>query len=100
MSVMLLPQEDRGINTHVIVESSDVGKVHNLLGKLGISAKEKEVVLVALENRPGTMANTTRKVSETGVNLTYVFSVAVNPQKSYVLFAGDDNQAVLNALKS
>jgi hypothetical protein len=45
------------------------------------------------------MASTTKKISDTGVNLTYAFSVAMTPTMSYVLFAASDNNTILKALE-
>ncbi|MDD5171791.1 MAG: hypothetical protein PHF60_02030 [Candidatus ainarchaeum sp.] len=96
---IVMPPEDRGINTHLIVESSDLPKARKKFKELGMTAVEKEVVLIELENRPGTMAEVTNRISSKGVNLTYAFSVAMNPKLSYVLFGGPDNPSILKALQ-
>ncbi len=100
VKVMLLPPEDRGINTHLIVESADVEKANEVLKRLGLSVKEKEALLIKLENRPGTMAEAAQKIAEKGVNLKYAFSVAIDPTKSYILLGAEDNKAALEALSS
>ncbi len=98
LKVMLLPPEDRGINTHLVVENADLGKVHEVLERMGINTKEKEVVLIELKNSPGTLAETTKRISDKGINLIYAFSVTMSPEKSYVLFGSEDNKAALKAL--
>lgn len=95
---ILMPPEDRGINTHLVVEAADLPKAKEILKKLGTPAMEKEVLLITLENVPGTMAAATRKISENGINLTYAFSVAMTPELSYVLFGCEDNKAALKAI--
>jgi hypothetical protein len=96
---IIMPAEDRGINTHLAVEKSDLQKVKDIFKKLGLEVVEKEILLLTLENRPGTMAETTAKISAKGINMTYAFSVAMTPKYSYVLLGTEDNEAALKALK-
>jgi len=96
---ILMPPEDRGINTHLIIESADLPKAKEKLSGMGVVAQAKEVIIIKLENRPGTMADAAKKISENGINLTYAFSVAMTPTLSYVLLGADDNKAALAALK-
>ncbi|MEW6748479.1 MAG: ACT domain-containing protein [Candidatus Micrarchaeota archaeon] len=96
---ILMPPENRGINTHLIVEKADLQKAKAKLKAMGIEVQEKEVIIIKLENRPGTMADAAKKISENGINLTYAFSVSMTPTLSYVLLGSDDNKAALAALK-
>jgi hypothetical protein len=96
---IVMPPEDRSINTHLVVEVADLPKVKPVLKKLGVSAMEKEVIIIRLENRPGTMAEAAKKISDRGVNLVYAFSVTMTPTLSYVLLGTADNKAALKALK-
>lgn len=99
IKTIIMPPEDREINTHLVVEKADVLRVRKKLKDLGVKALEKEVVLIALDNRPGTMAEAAGKISSKGINLVYAFSVAMTPVKSYVLFGTSDNEAALKAVK-
>ena len=96
---ILMPPEDRGINTHLIVEREDLPKAKEKLVAMGIHAHEKEVIIIKLDNKPGTMADAAKKISENGINLTYAFSVSMTPTLSYVLLGSDNNEAALAALK-
>ncbi len=96
---IIMPPEDRSINTHLIVENLDLPKVRPVLKKLGVSAMEKEVIIIRLENRPGTMADAAKKISDKGVNLVYAFSVTMTPTLSYVLLGASDNKQALKALR-
>jgi len=98
IKTMLMPPDDRGINVHLVAENADLPRVREVLNKQGIAVMEKEVLLVRLDNRPGTMAEVTRRIAASGVNLTYAFSVAMNPTTSYVLFGSSDNKKALEAL--
>ena len=100
VKALVMPPEDRGINTHMILENSDLQKVRKKLKDLGIVAVEKEVIIIKLDNKPGTMADAAKKIAENGINLTYAFSVAMTPTLSYVLLGASDNHAALKALKA
>lgn len=100
VKTIVMPPEDRGINTHLVIEQGDIQKARNTLRESGVSALEKEVVLVELENKPGSMALAASRIANKGVNLTYAFCVAMNAKTSYVLFGGDDNPTILKALGS
>lgn len=95
---ILMPPEDRGINAHLVVETADLPKAREIVRKMGLPVMEKEVLLITLDNVPGTLAAATRKISENGINLTYAFSVTMTPALSYVLFGSADNRAALKAL--
>jgi len=97
---IVMPPDDREINTHLVVENPDLPKVREVLKELGVEAVEKEVVLIRLDNRPGTMADAAKRISDKGINLVYAFSVAMTPDMSYVLLGTADNPAALKALES
>ena len=96
---ILMPPEDRGINTHLIIESADLERAKGKLADMGVEVQDKEVIIIKLENTPGTMADAAKKISENGINLTYAFSVSMTPTLSYVLLGADDNVKALEALK-
>ncbi|MBU0532515.1 hypothetical protein KKB44_03410 [Candidatus Micrarchaeota archaeon] len=100
VKTLLLPPEDRHINTHLIVECSDIEKTRVKLVELGVPVKEKEAVLIQMQNKPGTMAEAVKKISEKGINLTYAFSVTMDSEISYLLLAATDNRSILDVLPS
>jgi hypothetical protein len=97
---IVMPPDDREINTHLVVENKDLPQVREVIKSLGAEAVEKEVILIRLENRPGTMAEAAKKISDNGINLVYAFSVAMTPTMSYVLLGTADNRAALKALEA
>jgi hypothetical protein len=96
---IVMPPDDREINTHLVVENKDLPKVRSALKQLGAEAVEKEVILIRLDNTPGTMAAAAKKISDKGINLVYAFSVAMTPSMSYVLLGTADNAGALKALE-
>jgi len=62
IKTILMPPEEREMNTHLVVEKSDLPKVRELVKKKGINAIEKEVIIITMENKPGTLADAVSKV--------------------------------------
>lgn len=98
VKAIVMPPEDREINTHLVIESVDLPKAKEELARMDVKVMAKEVILIRLDNRPGTMADAAKKISEQGINLTYAFSVTMTPTMSYVLLGTADNRAALKAL--
>ncbi len=99
INTLLLPPEDRNINTHLVVEPEDLPAVREHLKQIGMDYMEKEVILIKLDNRPGTMAEAATKIAQNGINLTYAFSVTMNDSYSLVLLGSDDNAKALKSLQ-
>jgi len=97
---MMLPPEERHINTHLIVELADMEKARAKIKEMGVPVKEKEVMLIKMDNKPGAMADTIMRISGKGINLTYAFSVTVSPTTSYLLLNSADNEQALKLLES
>ncbi len=53
---------------HLVVD--DEKKAANVLENAGIHFKQKEALLLKLENEPGTLANLSKRLSDEGVNIT------------------------------
>jgi len=70
---------------HLLVE--DETATFNALAGAGIEvASEQEVAVVAVEDRPGVLADITRKLGEANVNITLTY-LATNTR---LVFAADD----------
>ncbi|MFN7991148.1 MAG: hypothetical protein U0R44_03235 [Candidatus Micrarchaeia archaeon] len=100
IKTIMMPPEDREINTHLVVENADLEKVRKKLKAMKVKTMEKEVIIIRLENKPGTMAAASKKISDGGINLLYAFSVTMTPTMSYVLLGTADNKAALKALET
>ena len=59
-----------------------------------IPSSEREVVVVEVEDRPGVLADLTRRIATAGVNLELVYVATRNR----VVFAADDLDALRSAL--
>jgi hypothetical protein len=78
---------------HVLVPHAEAAKHALAISHLAVS-REREVVVVEVEDRPGVLADLTRKIAEAGVNLDLVFVATRNR----VVFGAADLTALRAAL--
>ena len=78
---------------HILVPHA--GAVRHLLGISNLAvSREREVVVVDVEDRPGVLADLTRKIARAGVDLDLVYVATRNR----VVFGGPDLTALRAAL--
>jgi hypothetical protein len=78
---------------HILVPHAEAAKHSLAISHLAVS-REREVVVIDVEDRPGVLADLTRKVAAAGVNLDLVY-VATGDR---VVFGADDLDALRSAL--
>jgi hypothetical protein len=79
---------------HILVKHAEAAK-HSLAISHGVSvSREREVVVVDVEDRPGVLADLTRKIARAGVNLDLVYVATRNR----VVFGAADIPALRAAL--
>jgi hypothetical protein len=78
---------------HILVPHA--GAVRHLLGISNLAVtREREVVVVDVEDRPGVLADLTRKIAKAGVDLDLVYVATRNR----VVFGGTDIEGLKRAL--
>ena len=65
------------VELHVLVPHAEAARHALAISHLGVS-REREVVVVDVEDRPGVLADLTRKVAQAGVNLDLVYVATRN----------------------
>jgi hypothetical protein len=70
---------------HILVPHAEAAKHALGISHVGVT-REREVVVVDVEDRPGVLADLTRKIAQAGVNLDLVY---VATQNRVVFGAGD-----------
>ena len=65
------------VELHVLVPHAEAAKHALALSQLAVS-REREVVVVQVEDRPGVLADLTRKVARAGVDLDLVYVATQN----------------------
>jgi hypothetical protein len=78
---------------HILVPHAEAVRHALAISHVGVS-REREVVVVDVEDRPGVLADLTRKIARAGVNLDLVYIATRNR----VVFGGDDLDALRSAL--
>ena len=79
---------------HILVKHAEAAK-HSLAISHGVTvSREREVVVVDVEDRPGVLADLTRKIARAGVNLDLVYVATRNR----VVFGAPDLTALRAAL--
>ena len=78
---------------HILVPHAAAAR-HSLALSHGAVTREREVVVVGVEDRPGVLADLTRKIAKAGVNLDLVFVATRNR----VVFGAPDLDALRAAL--
>jgi hypothetical protein len=78
---------------HILVPHAEAVKHALAISHVGVS-HEREVVVVEVEDRPGVLADLTRKVARAGVNLDLVYIATQNR----IVFGADDLPALRAAL--
>ena len=79
---------------HILVKHAEAAK-HSLALSHDVSvSREREVVVVDVVNRPGVLADLTRRIAKAGVNIDLVYVATDNR----VVFGSDDLPALRAAL--
>jgi hypothetical protein len=80
---------------HILVPHAEAAK-HALAISHGAVTGERQVVVVDVEDRPGVLADLTRKVAQAGVNLDLVYVATRNR----IVFGAEDLAALRAALET
>ena len=78
---------------HILVQHAEAAKHQLGISHVGVS-REREVVVVQVDDRPGVLADLTRKIAGAGVNLDLVYVATQNR----IVFGADDLDGVRAAL--
>jgi hypothetical protein len=78
---------------HILVKHPEAARHSLAISQLAVT-REREVVVVDVEDRPGVLADLTRKIAKAGVNLDLVYVATRNR----VVFGADNLDALRAAL--
>jgi hypothetical protein len=85
---------DERAEVHILVKHAEAAKHSLAISHLAVS-REREVVVVDVEDRPGVLADLTRKIAKAGVNLDLVYVATRNR----VVFGSPDLEGLRAALE-
>ena len=80
---------------HILVPHAEAARHALATTQVGVT-REREVVVVEVEDRPGVLADLTRKIAKAGVNLDLVYVATRNR----VVFGAPDLDALRSALSA
>ena len=83
------------VELHILVPHAEAARHALALSQVGVT-REREVVVVEVEDRPGVLADLTRKVANAGVNLDLVYVATRNR----LVFGSSDLSALRAALET
>ena len=86
---------DDQVELHILVPHAEAARHSLAISHVAVS-REREVVVVDVEDRPGVLADLTRKIAKAGVNLDLVYVATRNR----VVFGAPDLTALRGALAS
>ncbi len=87
-------------NKGVIMFVSDNNdQAKKLLKTKKYDVREEEIILVSLDNKPGTLKTITKKIADVGIDINLIYgSVDKGGKTSRIVLISEDNQAVLLAM--
>ncbi|MBN1807573.1 MAG: ACT domain-containing protein [Planctomycetes bacterium] len=83
---------------HAVVRmvTSDVDKAKKALAEAGVISLENEVIEIALDDRPGALAELTQKLAAAGINLEYAYgSSPADSSLGLIIIRVDDTAQTL-----
>lgn len=89
--------DNRGV---VMLVTEDNIRAKRLLTSKKYTVREEEVILLTVENKPGTLQSITKRLAQAGINIRLIYgSVDQKAQASRLVLISDFNNSVLDALK-
>jgi hypothetical protein len=88
--------EGKGV-VHILIEDSDVARCRTALAQAGMGiADERAVLVVDVEDRPGTLGELTRQLAEANVNVDLAYTTFGGVK---IVIATEDMESALAALE-
>jgi hypothetical protein len=78
-----------------LLVTDDNAKAAEALGRLNAEVREKDVVLVELNNRVGSLADAAKKLAEADINIEYAYGTTGPGDKAWLVFKTADDTKTL-----
>lgn len=98
LEVTIVPNIDCGKVATLLIPKDDLSRARIAFRKLDISAKEREVVVVHVENEVGAIASVSKMISENGISINYAFLGPLSLSDALLVLGCDDNRSALRAI--
>jgi hypothetical protein len=93
-----LPNIDCGNRGVLIIPKGDLKKARDAFERFNIHAKEKEVLVLHVENEVGTIAGISRKIGDCGISINYAYLGRLSSSEAFLVLGCSDNKMALKAL--
>lgn len=89
--------ENKGI---FMLVTENNARAKKIMAAQGYDVREEEVVLLAVDNKPGALQKLARKIADAAIDLTLIYgSVEKGGKTSRLVLVSENNKAVLMVLK-
>lgn len=78
-------------NANFVLITDSNAKAKRALVKMGIEVKEEDVVLVEMPNKPGELEKVAKKLSDSGINVNYLYGTTGSVKSCICIFKTSDN---------
>jgi len=86
-----------GEKGHYMIITDNHNKAKKVLSQMGAEVKSEDVIAVEVPNKVGQLQQAARKISDAGIDITYVYGSPVK-QKMTLIFKTADDKKALKAL--
>ncbi|MEJ2170321.1 MAG: ACT domain-containing protein [Desulfobacterales bacterium] len=87
-----------GKKGHYMIITDNNAKAQKVLSQMGAEVKSEDVIAVEVPNKIGQLQQAARKISDAGIDITYVYGSPVK-QKMTLIFKTADDKKALKALE-
>ena len=98
VNIQAICAHTQGNKGRFMLTTDDNSKALEALKKIGIEAKEREVVLMELENEVGSLSEVSKMLADADINLDSIYASAGESYSSLIVFSCDDNAKAVATL--
>lgn len=88
-------KDDKG---YFMIITSDNEKAASLMKDMGYELKSTQTLEIEFENRPGTLAPVAKRLSDSGVDIDYIFGTSADGKKVLGVMSTSDNDKALELI--
>lgn len=99
LDVAILPSVNCGKIPVLLIPKNDLMKARRAFERLNIHAQEKGVLVLHVENKIGTIAGISRRLSGSGISISYAYLGRLSPSDAFLILECSDNKLALRALE-
>ena len=95
VNITAISAYERDGQAKFLLVTDDNTKAGEALGRLAADVREKDVLIVELDNRVGALADVARKFAEAGINVEYTYGTTGPGDKARLVFKTSDHMRSL-----